>query len=304
MKDKAAQNGDKWHGKTRGGNFGYWFFIQLLHKLGLGFAYFFLRIIVVYFAIFAPKPSSYQYQYLRKVHHFSRLKCLIGVIKNYFVFGQVILDKVALMSGIPTKFTYEFEGEKYLHQLSKDKKGGLLVGAHIGNWEIAGQLMERIDTRVHILMLEAEHQKIKSMLEKNMTKKNLQIIPIKNDLSHLDLIKQALEKNEFVAMHGDRFVGTAKHFYCDFFGRKAAFPTGPFYMAMKFGVPISFVSAVKESSTHYHLFCTKPEFYKKPTSPKLRDQQIKQVLNSYIANMEELLKRYPLQWFNYYDFWA
>lgn len=111
-----VQAEEKWQGKTRGGNFGYWFFIFLLRNLGLKFAYLFLRFVVVYFALFAPKASRSQYQYLKKAHHFSSFKAWISVIKNFYLFGQVILDKVALMADIKTNFTYFFDGEEYLHQ--------------------------------------------------------------------------------------------------------------------------------------------------------------------------------------------
>ncbi len=300
---KSVKNKKNWQGKTRGGHFGYWFFILLLKKLGLGFAYFFLRFVVVYFALFAPKASKNQYWYFRKIHSYSILKSLVSIIKNFYIFGQVLLDKIALMSGIKTKFTYNFDGEDNLLDLVQNQKGGLLVGAHIGNWEIAGHLLERIKTKVHILMLDVEHERVKALLDRSLTQKKLNIIPIKEDMSHLILIKDAFARNEFVAMHGDRFIGNAKHFYFDFFNEKAAFPSGPFYMAMKFDVPICFVSAVKENATHYHFFATKPQIYKNIGNPKLRDQQIKEILKTYINNIEIILKAYPLQWFNYYDFW-
>lgn len=294
---------NNWKGKSRGGNFGYWFFILLLKTFGLGVSYLFLRIIVIYFVIFAPQASKSQYKYFREVHEFSPWKALISLVRNYYVFGQVILDKVALMAGIETKFTYNFDGEEYLHQLAKEKNGALLVGAHFGNWEIAGHLLHRINTKVSIIMLDAEHEKIKNLISKNIGVKNFNIIPIKKDLSHLSLIKKAFENNEFVAMHGDRFLQGAKSFTCDFMGKKADFPTGPFYMAMKYGVPITFVSAVKESNSHYHFFATKPHLFKNYGKPKMRDEETLKIMTLYINNLEGLLKKYPLQWFNYYRFW-
>ncbi len=293
----------QWKGKTRGGNFGYWFFIALLKNFGLGFAYFFLRFVVIYFVLFAPKASRAQYYYLHDVQHFNFWKSIAGLVRNYYIFGQVILDKVALMSGVKTDFTYDFDGENYLHQLAEQGEGAILVGAHFGNWEIAGQLLQRINVKVHILMLDAEHEKIKAMLNKTMSHRSLNIIPIKSDMSHLLLIKKAFDNKEFVAMHGDRFLGNAKHFSCNFFDRKADFPTGPFYMAMKFGVPITFVSALKESDKHYHFFATEPKEYKNFGKPKQRDAQIKIIMQAYISNLKELMKAYPYQWFNYYRFW-
>lgn len=297
------EEANNWEGKSRGGNFGYWFFILLLKTLGLGFAYFFLRIIVIYFVIFAPSASRAQYKYFREIQKLSKWKSFTSLIRNYYVFGQVILDKVGLMAGVKTNFTYNFDGEEYLHQLANDKSGALLVGAHFGNWEIAGQLLHRINTKVHIIMLDAEHEKIKKLINKNTEKRSFNIIPIKSDMSHLALIKKAFDNHEFVAMHGDRFLDGAKHFNCEFMGKKADFPTGPFYMAMKYGVPITFVSAAKETNTHYHFFATKPQLFRNYGKPKMRDKETKKIMKLYINNLESLLKKYPLQWFNYYDFW-
>lgn len=299
----SKEEADNWKGKSRGGNFGYWFFILLIKTLGLGFAYLFLRVIVIYFVIFAPTASRAQYKYFREIHNWSFWKSLTSLVRNYYVFGQVILDKVALMAGVKTKFTYNFEGEQYLHQLANNKSGALLVGAHFGNWEIAGQLLRRINTKVHIIMLDAEHEKIKNLINKNTETRSFNIIPIKKDLSHLALIKKAFDNKEFVAMHGDRFLEGAKSFSCDFMCKKADFPSGPFYMAMKYGVPITFVSAAKESNTHYHFFATEPMLFKNYGKPKMRDEETLKIMKLYIENLESLLNKYPLQWFNYYDFW-
>ena len=44
-----------WKGKTRGGTFGYLFFIYLIKYLGITAAYGFLSLVVLYFIPFAPK---------------------------------------------------------------------------------------------------------------------------------------------------------------------------------------------------------------------------------------------------------
>lgn len=292
-----------WKGKTRGGSFGYWFFIKMLRIIGLRSAYFLLYWVVPYFVIFAPKASWNQFRFFKKAYRMSFFGAFIGVFRNYFVFGQVILDKLALMVGVPTQFTFDFEGEEHLHQMAAQGKGGLLVGAHIGNWEIAGHLLERIDVPVNILMLDAEHERIKAMLEKISVRNQLRIIPIKNDLSHLKLIAEAFERNELVAMHGDRFLGDAKRMEVPFFGHNALFPTGPFYMSMKYQVPLTFVSAMKQTATHYSFTATKPQRYPNYGKPQERDAQIKEILKNYIFQMEERLREYPYQWFNYYAFW-
>ena len=87
-------------------------------------------------------------------------------------------------------------------------------------------------------------------------KKYVNVIVMRSDMSHIFEISEALKNKELICIHGDRFVPGAKVIPTDFFGRKGFFPSGPFYMASKFDVPYAFVYAMKERSTHYHLYST------------------------------------------------
>jgi len=78
--------------------------------------------------------------------------------------GQTILDKVALMSGVKTNFKVIHEGGENLDKMSAGGKGGILLSAHVGNWDVAGQLLNRLDTKINILMYENEHEEIKKFL--------------------------------------------------------------------------------------------------------------------------------------------
>ena len=49
---------ETWKGKTRGGTFGYMFFIYMIRCLGITAAYGFLSLVVLYFIPFAPKATA------------------------------------------------------------------------------------------------------------------------------------------------------------------------------------------------------------------------------------------------------
>jgi predicted LPLAT superfamily acyltransferase len=293
----------EWKGKTRGGLTGYKIFIAVLKYLGIPFAYFLLRFVAFYFFLSGPESFRNIYTFYRKRLQYGFLKSVFAVYRNYYLFGQVILDKTATMGGFDAKFTFDFDGEEYLRQMARDGKGGLFISAHIGNFEMAGHMLERLDTMVNIIMLDAEHQKIKNYLS-SFTRKSFNIISLTADNAHVYAISHALENHEIVCMHGDRFIRGSKTIASEFFGEKALFPTGPFYLAMKYGVPVSFVFAMKESAKHYHYFATSPTLYHQQGSPIKRDEMLKKIIDDYIQVMEEKVKQYPYQWFNYYDFWA
>ena len=290
-----------WDGKTRGGAIGYRIFIFFLKNVNIRFSYTLLRVVAGYFWLFSDKkPLLYFYQ---DRLHFTKWKTYKLIYRNYVMLGECLLDKIVVMAGIKNKFTFQYIGEEYLHQLSEEKRGGILIGAHMGNWEIAGHLLKRIGTKVHIVMLDAEHQKIKELLEHVLKEKNLSVIPITNSYDHLYTIERALKNGEFVAIHGDRFLPGAKTVTCNFLGQEAQFPTGPFYMAMKFQAPVCYVSAVKKGRCHYKFNATKPEIPHSANRVKTRDQELERVVASYVENLEHMVIENPTQWFNFYPFW-
>ncbi len=292
-----------WKGKTRGGLAGYRFFLFILRYLGINFSYFFLRFVVLYFVIFVPKGRKPIFWYFRNILHFGWFKSVRFLFRNFYLLGQVLLDKVALLAGFSNQFTFDFEGEEHIREMAVSG-GGLLIGAHMGNWEIAGQLLERIDTKVHIVMIEAEHEKIKNLLNSVMVKKQMDIIVIKDDFTHLFKIKEALQNDELVAIHGDRFLPGSKTMTCQFLGKDAEFPTGPFYLAVKYAKQVTFVSAVKQSKKHYHFFATPAKLYKAENNLKSRENQTHTMLLDYVKQLEITVKQQPEQWFNYYYFWG
>ncbi len=292
-----------WKGKTRGGLAGYRFFLFILRYLGINFSYFFLRFVVLYFVIFVPKGRKPIFWYFRNILHFGWFKSVRFLFRNFYLLGQVLLDKVALLAGFSNQFTFDFEGEEHIREMAVSG-GGLLIGAHMGNWEIAGQLLERIDTKVHIVMIEAEHEKIKNLLNSVMVKKQMDIIVIKDDFTHLFKIKEALQNDELVAIHGDRFLPGSKTMTCQFLGKNAEFPTGPFYLAVKYAKQVTFVSAVKQSKKHYHFFATPAKLYKAENNLKSRENQTHSMLLDYVKQLEITVKQQPEQWFNYYYFWG
>jgi predicted LPLAT superfamily acyltransferase len=291
-----------WKGKTRGGLAGYKIFVAILKYSGLPAAYFLLRFVAFYFFLFNPKSFITIFKFYRERFNFGFFRSIIFVYRNYYSFGQILLDKVAIMAGFNAKFNFTFEGEEYLMKMAEEKTGGLLISAHIGNFEMAGNMLERLNTRVNIIMYDAEHEKIKDYLSSIMSK-NFNIIVIKEDNSHIYEISKAFSERQIVCIHGDRFVKGSKTLTSKFLSGKAKFPSGPFYMAMKFNVPVSFVFAMKESKNSYHFFASPPEYYQQQGIQLKRDQIILTIIKDYICQLEKIIRNYPTQWFNYYNFW-
>src|SRR5690606_3602073 len=144
------------------------------------------------------------YRYVRVIHSYGRLIAIGSDDKKFYVFGQTLIDKVAIMDGIKISFTYTFEDVSNLLRLNEFNQAGILISAHLGNWEIAGFLLKRINMSINIVMFEEEHEKIKEYLGKVTHANPIKVIPIKQDLSHIFQINNALRNKEIICMHGDR----------------------------------------------------------------------------------------------------
>jgi predicted LPLAT superfamily acyltransferase len=287
-----------WQGKSRGNRTGFRIFVWVLKHAGLRPAYLLLRFVAFYFFMFSGRAFRFQYIFFRQRLGFSAWRSVLSIYKNYYWFGQTIIDKIVITSRINNPFRFQFEGEEHLHNLVQQKKGGLLLSAHIGNWEIAGHLLQRLGTNMHIVMYDGEHQQIKDYLESITEKHSSRIILIKEDLSHIYAIQDALSNNEFVCMHADRFLAGNKIMKTEFLHKTAVFPAGPFVLANSFKSPVSFVFAMKDNSFNYHFYATPGKMYDGP-----RDLATRKMLSEYCDAMEKTIGKYPLQWYNYYDFW-
>ena len=288
-----------WQGRSKGTPLGYRIFVWVLKTCGVLPAYFLLRFVALYYFFFSFKASRQIYFLYRYKLGYSRLASVFKLYNNYYLLGQSIIDKVVLMSGIKNNFSFNFDGEENLLKIAGMQKGGILLSAHIGNWDVAGHLFTRLQTPINIVLYDGEHEQIKEYLEGVTGKRNVNIIVIKNDLSHIYAISDAFNKNELVCMHADRFLPGNKTLTADFLGQQAKFPMGPFLLAATFKVPVSFVFAAKESKLHYHFFASEIKDY----SNFGKGQLMQEMLNDFAKEMESKLKLYPEQWFNYYNFW-
>ncbi len=286
----------QWDGKSKGTVLGYRIFVFLIRKAGVKSAYFLLYIVASYYFLFLKKSNKAISYYFKERLRYSYFRSKKMVFKSYYTFGQTIIDKVSISAGLRNKFTYEFDGIEILKRLLAEKKGGVLISAHIGNFEIAEHFFGDIDLdfQINLVTTDLEHSAIKNYLESVTQKSAVKFIIIKEDLSHIFEINAALANNELICFTGDRYFEGTKSLSETILGKEANFPAGPFLIASRLKVPVVFVYVMKEPSLHYHL-------YAREATVKHRDE--KGLLKEYVKSVETIVQKYPLQWFNYFDFW-
>jgi predicted LPLAT superfamily acyltransferase len=196
-------------------------------------------------------------------------------------------------------FAITSTGENYLTDMARQGKGGFLVGAHLGNWEVAGYFLYRINIPINIVVYDNECEDIKECLKSAVNRKNTcRIIPLKDDMSHLYEITDALSRGEFVCLHADRYMDKSKIAYYRFLNEEAPFSKAIFRLCTMFDVPVTFVYAFRLKFGKYHFHATKPRTYS-----GTKDEKSDKFADDYIDELEKNAVNHPLHWFNFFDFW-
>ena len=285
-----------WSGKSRGTLLTIRMYVFIIRKFGLYPAYFLLIFITLYFFIFAPSSTRSMYYYFRRRFGYTGFSAFTNVYKTYFKYGKIQLDRVLITAGMKERYTFDFDGIEHIENLRKLNKGGILLTAHIGNFNLAKHFFDEqhTSTIINLVISDFEHENIKNYMESVTGKSAVKIIVLQKDLSHIFKMNQALKNNELLVFAADRYMEEAKTWEADFLGAKAKFPQGPFKLAIRNDIPVLFVHIMQEQKFHYH-------FYARPYIPEKKSP--KEVLKTYIENLEKMVKKYPHQWYNFYDYW-
>lgn len=290
----------EWEGTTGGGTFGQMFLFWILNVMKVSFIYPTLFVIIPFYLLFGRKGYQAIFDYFHKRHKQSKLKSFISTFRNHLIFGQVVLDKFALLAGNHDQFNIQVEGCDYFNELTTQEKGFIVASAHVGNFELVGHCFKQHNKRINGIIFGGEGENYQSQRIKSLQKANIQLIPVSNDMSHLFAIKEALDKGEIITMPCDRLFGSTKNFITPFLGANAAFPIGTFRLAAQLDVPLLVMFIMKEKGLNYHGYVYPLQALEnEKSSVKKAEHLIKQ----YVDLLEKILKIYPEQWFNYYNFW-
>ncbi len=282
-----------WDGKSKGSPLGYRIFFFLIRNTGLGPAYLLLIFVALFYTLFSFRATGASYKYFRIIQGNSVLSTWMKIYKSYYVFGQTLIDKFAILAGKGEWFSFTSEGHEVLERLNSSTSPALLISAHLGNWEVAGHLLKGYDMPVNVVMHDAEHENIKRLMGSLNAIEKYRIIALKEDRSHLLELHGAVKRGELICMHGDRFMSKDQAVSRPFFGKEASFPKGPFSFGARLKLPVVFVFALREPGRNYRFMAIEPD----------ANSSWEGILENYIQVLEKIVERYPEQWFNYYEFW-
>ena len=238
------------------------------------------------------------YRYFRQRLGYGCLRASWYTYVNHCLFAQVVVDRFAVFAG--KRFKLDIDGYEYFQQLELEIKGFVILSSHIGCYEVAGYSLISKSKRFNALVFGGEKATVMKGRQEALSEHNIRMIPVREDMSHLFIVNEALSNNEIMSMPADRIVGSAKVVKVNFFGETASLPAGPFSVATMNGLDALAVNVMKISAKRYKVYVTRLSY----DTQAPRKQQMQQLANCYVEELERRVRQYPSQWFNFYDFWS
>ena len=287
-------------GRLRGGRRGVWFFMKVIRVFGVRASYALAVLPAIYFSFASPDIAATMDFHRRIFGPLPWWKKRWFVFKHFYSFGRAIIDRVAIHNGQTGYFSFVFDADTQLRTAVAQGRGVLLLTAHIGNWEAAGQLLTRVEVPITVTGFDKETPEIRALLEHNSQKK-FKLLPLTGGPTDAIPLVAALRRGEIVAMIGDRTYGSpsAKIPFC---GGVASFPIGAYVMASIAGAALIHVFSLREPGGRYRFFGFPPQYPQMPAHHE-RDTYLRDCAARFACDLENILKRDPLQWYNFYPFW-
>lgn len=179
-------------------------------------------------------------------------------------------------------------GERIEAALARGK-GVIVVSAHFGNVDVAGQLPAIYGVPMLGPVMRVEPERLFRYTMKLRQLHGLRLIPIDGPLLE---IYRALKRGEIVALPCDRGIAESSQWF-EFFGAPALLPTGPIRLALRTGAAVLPIFALRlEDDTFY--IQIEPELELESTGD--READVVRGMKKVVTIMERHISQHPEQW--------
>ncbi len=281
------------------------FLLRVYLLFGRRFLQLFLYPVVSYYWLMNRSARLASQTYLQKLS-----KC--GLQHNYnsyqhFIsFANAIIDKLAAWSGALSLTDVVYHGRDNLFNELNKGQGVVLLGSHLGNLEVC-RVIATADAPIPInVLVHTKHaEKFNQLLKHYNPNSSLNLIQVTDITAATSiLLSDKIANGELVIIAADRtpVSNQQRVTSVDFLGEKASFPQGPFILAALLHCPVYTVFCLKDHDKHVVHF---EHFSDQLNFPRNNRQlAMQQSIQHYATRLQHYCLNAPLQWFNFFDFWA
>jgi hypothetical protein len=270
-------------------------------RLGRPLAHRLLHLVAGYYYAVAPRARRYGREYLRRV--LGREPTTVERYGQVSTFAATILDRLYLTRERYDLLEISIEGEELMRAALERGRGAVLLGAHLGSFEMMSAVGRRQPgLRVALAMYTGYSSRIADRVGFGPAASATEIIPL-GQLESMLRIRECLDEGKFVGMLADRSFGDSPAESVTFLGEPALFPTGPMRAAAALRRPVIFMAGLYRGGNRYRVVFLPLADFSQP-SPLGRTQAVRVAIERYVRLLEQCCREDPYNWFNFYDFWG
>lgn len=221
--------------------------------------------------------------------------------RHLFTFSCVLLDRLFLLSNRLRHFRIDVTGLENVTAALTQGCGCVLLGSHLGSFEVLRAFGRRSPVPIRVLMYRANAGSYSRLMEPLDPTLRDAIIEIGTPEAML-LVRESLARGEMVGILADRAPDGQKMVSVPFLGEPAAFPTGPLVLCAALAVPVVLFFGIhigpRRYDVRFEAFADRIA-----TQRATRTEDITGWVKCYAGRLEALCRAHPFNWFNFYDFW-
>jgi predicted LPLAT superfamily acyltransferase len=225
---------------------------------------------------------------------------------HYHEFAVQILDRMVLWMGGLAGLRMDHGGSEHLFALQRARRGAILIGAHVGSYDMPRQLATDYGLVLNVVMFTAHAERINRFFEQLDPKSRIRVLSIEpGSLRTAFAIKACIDRGELVGVMGDRLPpdGSDTPVRIAFLGREMSFPLSPFLLACMLGCPVFLSLCLRKGDAHYETV-VRPIGGGVKIPRRDREKAAAELARAWVKGLEEACLQHPYQWFNFYDVWT
>lgn len=311
----SKKNTEHWaQEKERRGLYGMMFLVWVYQHLGRTIFRFLLAPVVLVFWLSGSRQRNASREFLQRVEEERARRNLpherLTSLKHFFNFGDCILDKLSAWSEDWTygkEFKFVDSESREVLTARPNTRGKLLFVSHLGMAETCRAIAQKQKRLViNALVFDQNAKRMSKMLKQLNSDSSVHLIPVQNvSIETAVLLEEKINRGEWVAIAADRVPVTdtkQRTVKAKFLGKEAHFPIGPFILASLLTCEVATMFVIK---SHGKFLVEARSFASEiKLDRKHRDAQLEHYVRRYAAELERKAVQYPLNWFNFYDFWS
>jgi predicted LPLAT superfamily acyltransferase len=284
----------------------------LYRRLGRRATVALLTPIVAYFFVTGGATRRASMEYLRTLWATPKGRAALGerptwrhAFRHVHEFAEQVVDRMIVWSGDVGTIHIDHEGTEILLELARQGRGGILLGSHLGSYDLLRSLAEQTGVVLNILMFTQRTARINAFFERLHPGLKMRLISFEpGSIRAVFEMKAAIDRGEFVGVLGDRVweAERDRSVSVPFLGRLARFPLGPFLLQAVLGCPMILTGCVRTGAGRYQALAV--PFAQAGVVPRRdRRKYAEELAQRYARALEEGCVRTPYQWFNFFEFW-